>query len=103
MIAEFADQDHGEQARAGKAARDRMRRRRRLGDRFAVSTGEFLAHAFDDFPAARLAFERLRHRLAEFAQSRAATLAAHAGRGLEDALHGQVLRQLARTALRTSA
>ena len=31
MVAELADQDHGEQARAGEAARDRVRRRRRLG------------------------------------------------------------------------
>ena len=32
MVAKLADQDHGEQARAGEAARDRMRRRRRLAD-----------------------------------------------------------------------
>ena len=31
VVAKLADQDHGEQARAGEAARDRVRRRRRLG------------------------------------------------------------------------
>ena len=100
MVAELADQDHGEQARAGEAARDRMRRRRRLGDRLAVPAGELLAHMLDDLPAPRLAFERLRHHLAELAQPSAAALAADAGRGLDDALDRQVLRQLAGSALR---
>lgn len=80
-----------------------MRRRRRFGYAIAVSAGELLAHALDDFPAARLAFERLRHRLAEFAQPRAAALAAHARRGLEDALDREILRQFARPALRAPA
>ena len=54
-------------------------------------------------PSARLAFQCLRHRLAEFAQPRAAALAAHARRGFEDAFDRKVLRQLARPALRTPA
>ena len=67
MVAKLADQDHGEQARTGKAARDRMRRRRRLADRLAVPAGELLAHPLDDLPPPRLAFERLGHDLAELA------------------------------------
>ncbi len=37
MVAKLADQDHGEQARAGEAARDRVRRRRRLADAICSS------------------------------------------------------------------
>ena len=101
MVAELADQDHGEQARAGEAARDRMRRRRRLGDAVAVPAGELLAHPLDDLPAPRLAFERLGHHLAELAQPSAAALAADARGGLDDAFDRQVVRQLAGPALRT--
>ena len=75
MVTKLADQDHGEPARAGEAARDRMRGRRRLGDALAVAAGELLAHPLDDLPASRLAFERLRHHLAELAQPGAAALA----------------------------
>ena len=57
MVAELADQDHGEQARAGETARDWMRPSRRLGDAVAVPAGELLAHPLDDLPASRLAFE----------------------------------------------
>ena len=57
MVAELADQDHGEQARAGKAAWDRMRRRRRLADASQSRQAELLAHPLDDLPAPRLAFE----------------------------------------------
>ena len=100
MVAELADQDHGEQARAGKAAWDRMRRRRRLADRLAVPTGELFAHPLDDLPAPRLAFERLGHHLAELAQPRAAALAADARGGLDDALDRQIVRKLAGAARR---
>ena len=100
MVAELADQDHGEQARAGEAARDRMRRRRRLGDAIAVPAGELLAHPLDDLPAPRLAFERLGHHLAELAQPSAAALAADARGGLDDALDRQIVRKLARPAWR---
>jgi hypothetical protein len=98
MVAKLADQDHGEQARASEAARDGVRRRRRLGDGLAVPAGEFLAHALDDLPAPRLAFERLRHDLAELAQARPAAPAAGARRDFHDALDRQIVRQLAGTA-----
>jgi hypothetical protein len=103
MVAELADQNHGEQARAGEAARDRMRRRRRLGDRLTVPASELLAHPLDDLPAPRLAFERLGHDFAELAQPRAAALATDAWGRFDDTLDRQGLRQLARSALRTPA
>ena len=62
---------------------------------FAIPAGELLAHMFDDFPAARIALQRLRHFLAELAQPDAAALGAGAWRGLDDALDGQIVRQLA--------
>ena len=68
MQQELRHQDHGQQARAGEAARDRMRGRRRLGDRLAVAAGELFAHMLDDLPAPRIAFQRLGHDLAELAQ-----------------------------------
>src|SRR5271166_3814782 len=101
MVAELADQDHGEQARASEAARDRMRRRWRLGDTLAVPAGELLAHPLDDLPPPRLAFERLGHHFAELAQPPAAALAADARRRLDDALDRQIVRELARPARRT--
>src|SRR5271166_2769168 len=100
MVAELADQDHGEQARAGEAARDRMRRRRRLGDAVAVPAGELFAHPLDDLPAPGLAFERLGHDLAEFAQAGAAAFAADARRWLDDALDRKIVRKLAGPARR---
>jgi hypothetical protein len=100
MVAELTDQDHGEQARACEAARDRMRRRRRLGDAVAVPASELLAHPLDDLPAPRLALERLGHHLAELAQPRAAALAADARRWFDDALDRQIVRKLAGPARR---
>ena len=47
----------------------------------------------DDLPAPRFALQRLRDDLAEFAQARAAALAADARCGMKDALARQVVRQ----------
>jgi len=58
---------------------------------------------FDDFPTARLAFQRLGHLLAELAQSHAAALAAGTGRGRDDALDRKIVRQLARPTRRAGA
>ena len=49
----------------------------------------------DDLPAPRLAFEGLRHHLAELVQPRAAAFAADARRGFDDAFDRQIIRQLA--------
>ena len=80
MQQELGNQDHRQQARAGKAARNGMRWRRRLGDRLAIPAGELLAHMLDDFPAARFAFQCLGHDLAKLVQPRAAAFATGARR-----------------------
>src|SRR5437660_11271899 len=72
------------------------RRRRRLGDAFAIPARKLLAHVLNDFPAPRLAFERFRHSLRELAQVRAAAFAAGARRWIDDALAWQIVRQLRR-------
>jgi hypothetical protein len=95
MQQELRRQNHGEQARPGQTVRNRTRRRQRLGDRLAIPAGELLAHMLDDFPPARIALQRLRHFLAELAQPDAAALGAGAWRRLDDALNGQIVRQLA--------
>jgi hypothetical protein len=82
---ELGSQDHGEQARPPVPARDRMRGRRRL-DALAVPAREFFEHVLDEFPAARLAFERRGHDFAELAQIHAAAFTASARRGIDDAL-----------------
>src|SRR6202022_766977 len=86
-------QDHGKQAWPSAATRDWMRRRRRLGDAFAIPARKLLAHVLNDLPAPRLAFERFRHSLRELAQVRAAAFAAGARRWIDDALAWQIVRQ----------
>src|SRR5208337_3074608 len=68
MQQELRHQDHRQQARAGKSARDRMRGRRRFGDRLAIAAGELFAHMLDDLPAPGFAFQRPGHNLAELVQ-----------------------------------
>jgi hypothetical protein len=93
MQQELVDQHHRQQARPGKATRDRMGGRRRLSDRLAVPAGELLADVLDNLPAPRLAFKGLRHHLAELVQPLAAALAARARRRLDDAFDRQVVWQ----------
>ena len=68
MQAVFGEQDMGEQRGPGTSARDRVRWRRRLGDRLAGPAGELLAHVLDHFPLARNELQRLGHVLADLAQ-----------------------------------
>src|SRR5205814_9468001 len=93
MQQELVDQHHRQQAWPGKTTRDRMRRRRRLGDRLAIPAGELLADVFDNLPAPRLAFQGFRDHLAELVQPLAAALAARARRGFDDAFDRQVVWQ----------
>src|SRR6516162_6409500 len=44
MVGIFVDKDHRQQARPGKAARDRVERRRRLRDLLASPAAELLPH-----------------------------------------------------------
>ena len=57
MLAELLEQDHGQQARSGPAAGNRMERCRWLGDLLAFPAGEFLPHRLDYLPLARNAFQ----------------------------------------------
>lgn len=93
MQQKLVDQHHRQQARPGKASRDRMGGRRSLCDRFAIPAGELFADMLDNLSAPRLAFQGLRYHLAELVQSLAAALAAYARRGFDDALDGQIVRQ----------
>jgi hypothetical protein len=70
MLAEFLKQDHRQEARAGEAARRDMERRRRLGDRFALPTGEPLPNGLDHLPLTRNDLKRLGDVLAELRQLR---------------------------------
>jgi hypothetical protein len=78
--------------RAGAPTRDRVRRRRRLGDRLAGAAGELLAHVRDHFPLARDQFQCLGHVLAELVQRAAAARTCRRGR-IDDALARQMFRQ----------
>jgi len=47
MLAELLESDHRQEGRPGPAARNDMKRRRRLCDLLAVPTGELLPHGLD--------------------------------------------------------
>ena len=91
MQAVFGEQDVREQACPGAPARDRMRGRRRLRDRFAGPAGELLAHVLDHFPLARDELQRLGHVLAELAQGRPAAARACRRQRIDNALARQML------------
>lgn len=93
MQQELVDQHHRQQARPGKASRDRMEGGRSLCDRLAISAGDLLADMLDNLPAPRLAFQSLRYHLAKLVQPLAAALAAYARRGFDDASDWQIVRQ----------
>ena len=93
MQAVLGEQDVGEQLGPGAAARDRMRGRRRLGDRLAGAAGELLAHVLDHLPLPRHELQRLGDVLAELAQRPAAAARAGRRRRIDDALARQMLGQ----------
>jgi hypothetical protein len=95
VLAELLEQDHGEQARAGPAARRRVERRRRLADLLAVPAGELLADRLDHLPLARDHLERLGDVLAHLDDALRAAAAA-GGRRLD---HHPLARQVRRKRL----
>ena len=93
MLAELLEQDHRQQARAGKAARRDMERRRRLGDRLTLPAGEPFPDGLDHLPPARDDLERLGDILAEFRKLRRTAAGATLRRRDHDPLAGQMLRE----------
>jgi hypothetical protein len=81
-----------QQAWTGTPARDRVRRRGRLGDRLAGPARVLLAHVLDHLPLAWHQFQRLGHVLAQLAQAAAAARAGQRYR-VDHALAWQVVRQ----------
>ena len=92
MQAVLREQDVRQELRPGAATRDRVRRRRRLGDRLARAARELLAHMLDHLPLPRDHLQRLGHVLAQLVQSAAAARAGR-GRRIDHALARQVIRQ----------
>jgi len=72
MFAELAVHDRCQQVWTGAATRDRMKRRRRLGDRLARPARELLAYRLDHLIATRDALQGLGDRLAELGELAAA-------------------------------
>src|SRR5271156_7231016 len=91
MLAELLEQDHRQQARAGKAARRDMERRRRLGDRLAPPAGEPLPNGLDHLPLTGDNLERLRDVLAELRELRRTAAGATPRRSDHDPLARQIL------------
>ena len=97
MLAIFLEQDHGQQARAGKAARQHMEGSRRLADLFARPAGELLAHMLDDLPLPGNDFERLSDILADLGKPGRAAARALRRPGNDDPLARQMCgKRLAR-------
>src|ERR1700756_4331899 len=86
-------QDHGEQAGAGKAARQHVERRRRLANLLAVPAGELLAHVLHHLPLPRHHFQRLGDVLAELGEPDRTAAGAGGRAGNNDPLPRQVRRE----------
>lgn len=65
VLPELLEQDRRQQVRAGKAARGRMERRRRLADLLAIPAAELLPHCLDHLPLAWNDLQRLGDVLAQ--------------------------------------
>ncbi|SEF12761.1 hypothetical protein SAMN05444161_8822 [Rhizobiales bacterium GAS191] len=90
VVGVFFHQHHGQEARTGKAARDRMERRRRLRDLLAGPARELLPDMLRDEPLPRNDIERLGDILSDLRQLRAAAARASARRRVHDAPARQV-------------
>ena len=91
MLAILGVKDHRQQARPDMAARDDVKRRRRLRDLLARPARELLAHGLDHLPLPRNDLQRLGERLAELGE-----LAAAAWTGSRAGEHDALARQMRR-------
>src|SRR5450631_4725647 len=69
MLPVLFEEDHGQKARAGKAARRNVKGRRRLADLLAGPAGKFLADVLDHLPLPGDDLERLGDVFAELGKS----------------------------------
>src|SRR3954454_1600493 len=93
MLPILLKDDHGEQARSGKAARQDVERRRCLRYRLAGPAGELLANDLDHLPLPRHHFQRLGYVLAELGQLGRTTTRAGRRTRHDDALARQIRRE----------
>jgi hypothetical protein len=102
MVGVLLDQHHCQQARAGKAAGDRVEGRGRLRDRLARPAAELLPHMLGHEPLPRDDIERLSDILADLRELGAAAARTRGRRGVNDAPARQLGRKVApcRRALR---
>ena len=91
MVGVFLHQDHRQQARPGKAPRDRMERRGRLRDLLAGPAAELLAHMLGHEPLPRHHVERLGDVLADLGELAAAAAGARRRGRVNDAPPRQVI------------
>jgi hypothetical protein len=90
MVGILLDQHHRQQARSREAARDRMERRRRLGNRLARPAAELLPHMLGHEPLPRHDIERLGDSLADLGELGAATTRTARRRRMNDAPTRQI-------------
>jgi hypothetical protein len=91
VLAELGVEDHRQQTRPSTGPRNRMERRRWLGNPLARAAGELLAHRLDHLPLARHYLQGLGDVLAELGEPATADRAS-AGRRNDDALARQMCR-----------
>ena len=91
MLAELSVEDHRQQTWPRPGSRDRMERRRRLGDPLAGPAGELLTYRLDHFPLPRHYLKRLGDVLAELGE-----LAAASGTGARRRDNDPFARQMRR-------
>jgi len=90
MLAVLLEQDHRQQRRPGKAARQHVERRGHLRDLLAVPAGELLAHVLHHLPLPRHHVQCLGDILAELGEP----LRAAAGAGIGTGQHDPLARQM---------
>ena len=95
MVGVFLHQHHRQQARAGKAARDRVERRRRLRDRLAGPATELLPHMLGHEPLPGDDVERLGDILADLGELAPAAARTRRRRRVNNPSARQVGREVA--------
>jgi hypothetical protein len=93
MLPVLLEQDHGQEAWPGKAARQHMKGCPRLRNPLARPAGELFPNVLDDFPSPRHHLQSLGHVFTEFGKPRRAAASAGSWARHEDPLTRQMLRK----------